>query len=120
MEPRIIFPWLTTYKPIIEKTLDRKVDYRLITPQFETNHYLKTLNTLMKYPNFNLKLISVTPKAVFSLWDKKAALIVTSPVGMQGQSPTLWSNNKSIVDLCQDYFEHLWINAKKTNLKKLS
>ncbi len=114
MEPRIIFPWLTTYLPIFKEALARKVDCRLITQQFEVNHYLKTLSTLMKYPNFNLRLISETPKAVFSLWDKKAALIVTSPVGAQGQSPILWSNNKSIVDLCQDYFEYLWINAKKT------
>lgn len=120
MEPRTIFPWLSTYLPIFEEALARKVDCRLITPQFETNHYLELLNTLMKYSNFDLRLISGVPKAIFGVWDRKAALINTSPVGTQGQTPTLWSNNKSVVDLCSDYFEYLWINAKRTNLKKMA
>jgi sugar-specific transcriptional regulator TrmB len=116
MESKIIFPWFAIYLPIFKKALDRKVECRLITPQFSTNNHLKTLKTLIKYSNFSLRFISETPKAFFSLWDKKAVLIVTSPIGAQSQTPTLWSNNKSIVDLCQDYFENLWINAKNSTM----
>ena len=112
MESRIIFPWLTSYLPIFKKALNKKVECRLITPKFEINNYLKILKTLLEYPNFNLRIIPKTPKAVFSLWDKKAVLIVTSPLDIQSQTTTLWSSNKSMIDLCQDYFEVLWVGAK--------
>lgn len=119
MEPRRFFSWLTNYMPLFQEALTRKVNCRLITSQFDEKSYSEPLKTLMQHSNFTLRIIPELPKAVFSLWDKKAALIVTSHIGTQSQTPTLWSNNNNIVSLCQDYFEHLWVNAKKTNLKKM-
>ena len=108
-----IFSWLSNYSPILEEALVRKVDCRMIMPQPETKHSLAPLKTLEKYSNFVLRLISGSPKAVFSVWDRKEALISTSTVDTQFPVPTLWSNNKGIVDLSQDYFEFLWQKAEK-------
>jgi sugar-specific transcriptional regulator TrmB len=112
MEPRRFFSWLTNYMPLLQEVLTRKVDCRLITSQFDEKSYSDQLKTLMQHSNFTLRIIPELPKAVFSLWDKKTASIVTSHIGTQSQTHTLWSNNNNIVNLCQDYFEHLWINTK--------
>jgi sugar-specific transcriptional regulator TrmB len=112
MEPRRFFSWATSYMPLFQEVLTRKVDCRLITSPFDEKNYSEQLKTLMQHPNFTLKIIPDLPKAVFSLWDKKAALIVTSQIDTQRQTPTLWSNNNNILSLCQDYFEHLWRNTK--------
>jgi hypothetical protein len=71
----------------------------------------------MQHSNIALRIIPELPKAVFSLWDRKTVLIVKSQIVIQSQTPTLWSNNNDIGGLCQGYFEHLWINTKKTKLK---
>ena len=112
IEPRRFFSWVTIYMPLFQEVLTRKVDCRLITSQFDEKSYAEPMKTLMKHSNFTLRIIPELPKAVFSLWDKKTALIVTSHIGTQSQTPTLWSNNNNIVSLCQDYFETLWANTK--------
>jgi len=112
MEPRRFFSWLTNYMPLFEETLTRKVNCRLITSQFDEKSYSESLKKLMQHSNFTLRIIPALPKAVFSIWDKKAVLIVTSQIGTQSQTPTLWSNNNNILSLCQDYFDHLWKNTK--------
>jgi sugar-specific transcriptional regulator TrmB len=112
IEPRRFFSWAASYMSLFQEVLLRKVDCRLITSQFDEKSYSEQLKTLMQHSNFTLKIIPELPKAIFSLWDKKTALIVTSHIGSQSQTPTLWSNNNNIVSLCQDYFEHLWANTK--------
>jgi sugar-specific transcriptional regulator TrmB len=110
---RRMFSWLSNCSPILEEALVRKVDCRMIMPQPETNHGLAPLKTLGKYSNFVLRLISGSPKAAFSVWDRKEVLITTSTVDTPFPASTLWSNNKGIVDLSQDYFEFLWQKAEK-------
>lgn len=115
---RRMVSWLSNYLPLLEEALARKVDCRMIMPQPETNHLMtEPTKILGKYPNFALRFISGSPKAGFSIWDQKEILISTSAIDTPFPSPTLWSNNKAIVDLSQDYFECLWKKAKKTDLK---
>ena len=68
----------------------------------------RTLKMMTKYPNFELKLISKEPESGFSVWDKKEVLISTSAVDTPFPFPTIWSRNKAIVALSQNYFDLLW------------
>jgi sugar-specific transcriptional regulator TrmB len=111
--------WILNYSSIIEEALTRKVDFRIIMPKPEMNVSMgEPLEAIMKYPNFALRLISESPNVGFSVWDKKEMLLSTSEIDTPFPYPTLWSNNKSIVDLTQGYFDVLWQKAQKTETKR--
>lgn len=109
---RRMIAWLSTSLPSFEKMLSKKVDCRMIMQKPEKNLW-KPIDTLGKYHNFSLKLILSQPETGFSIWDNKEILITTSAIDSSTPAPTIWSNNKSTVDLCRGYFECLWEKAEK-------
>jgi sugar-specific transcriptional regulator TrmB len=111
---RRILAWLPTGSHSLEEALVRKVDCRMIMPKPE-KELLEPLKSLGKHPNFGLRLILEQPKTAFSIWDRKEILMTTSANDTPTPAPVLWSNNKSIVNLCQEYFECLWLKAEKTD-----
>jgi sugar-specific transcriptional regulator TrmB len=104
--------WLSQYGPYLEKTLARKVNIKIIMPKIENVKPNEALNKMRKYPNCQLKLVSKEPESGFSVWDKKEVLISTSAIDTPFPYPTLWSKNKTIVALSQNYFDLLWQGAK--------
>jgi sugar-specific transcriptional regulator TrmB len=115
---RRMIAWLSDCLPIFEEALTRKVDCRVIMPQPEQKTGIwKSLKNLNKYKTFELRLIPKEPKFGFSIWDKKEILMTTSPVNSPTPAKTLWSNNKGLVDLCQEHFCCIWKKAERTNLK---
>jgi sugar-specific transcriptional regulator TrmB len=104
--------WLSQYSDHLEKGLARNVNIKIIMPKIQNTKPNKTLKKIRKYPNFQLKLTSKEPEAGFSVWDKKEVLISTSATDTPFPFPTLWSRNKAIVALAQNYFDLLWKEAK--------
>ena len=104
--------WLSLYSPHLETALARNVNIKVImqrTPKIKPDDSLKKMR---KYPNFQLKLNPKEPESGFSVWDKKEVLITTSAVDTPFPYPTLWSRNKAIVALSQNYFDFLWQAAQ--------
>ncbi len=106
--------WLLTYQSLLEEALLRNVTCRMIMPEDEILRLDENLKSLRKHSNFLLRGVAKEPKAGFSIWDRKEILINTSTSDTAFSHPSLWSNNKVIVDLSQDYFEHIWKEANKT------
>ena len=116
---RRMLAWASSYSPLLEDALKRKVTFKIIIPKPDADERLGgPLEALMKYPNFELRLASGPPNVGFSVWDKKEMLLSTSAVDSPFPHPTLWSNNKAAVDLAQDYFDLVWQKCRKTNTKK--
>jgi sugar-specific transcriptional regulator TrmB len=104
--------WLSSYLPHLKAALARNVDCRMIMQKTENVDLDGTLKILGKYSNFHVRWISKEPEAGFSVWDKKEVLISTSTIDTMFPFPTLWSSNKAIVALSQNYFEFLWQKAE--------
>jgi HTH-type transcriptional regulator, sugar sensing transcriptional regulator len=105
--------WISNYLPLVEETLDRNVEFKIILPHFVNDLNLKkAFKSLRKYPNFHVRLFSQKPQSAFSIWDKKEILITTNALDSSDPASTLWSNNKSLVGLAQDYFYCLWAKSK--------
>jgi sugar-specific transcriptional regulator TrmB len=116
---RRLIAWISNHSPILEEVLARNVDFRVIMQKPEANENLgEQIVALMKYPNFELRLISDAPKVGFSIWDRKEMLLSTSAFDTPFPYPTLWSNNKAAVDLAQDYFDLIWQQNQKTITQK--
>jgi sugar-specific transcriptional regulator TrmB len=114
---RRMIAWLSNYRPILEEALERGVFCQVIMPKPDLDQGLgEPIEILSKYHNFSMRLISESPPNVgFSVWDRKEILLSTSSVDTPFPFPTLWSNNKSIVELSQDYFDCIWQKAQETN-----
>ncbi len=80
------------------RSLARKVDFRIILPEPEKDQHLgELIEALMRYPNFDIRLISEALNVGFSVWDGKEILLSTSEIDTPYPQPTLLSNNKGIV-----------------------
>jgi sugar-specific transcriptional regulator TrmB len=114
-----LLAWVSKYSAILEYALTRKVNFRVVLPKLAINEHLgEPIETLMKYPSFNLRQTSECLNVGFSVWDQKEMLLSTSAVDSPFPRPTLWSNNKSLVSLSQNYFDLLWQRAKKSKINK--
>jgi sugar-specific transcriptional regulator TrmB len=111
-----VLAWLSNYLPLIQETLSRKVDCRIIMPKTEKKRISPMVKALANFSNFSLREAPIEPKAGFGVWDRKEVLISTSATDTSFPLPTIWSNNKATVDLVQDYFEFLWKKAEKIKL----
>ena len=101
--------------PSFEEALTREVDIRVIIPKPQRGLW-EPLKSLNKYPNCTVRLNPEQPKTSFSVWDQKEILMTTSAIDTPTPPPILWSNNKSMVDLCREYFECLWLGAEKVDI----
>ncbi len=109
--------WCLTYSQPLKAAITRKVNIRLIIDvSHENPENLKPLKTFNKYPTFSLKLLREPMKASFGIYDKKQIIIGTTEEDLPNKYPCLWSNNKQIVDLTQDYFEIMWEKAEPHQL----
>jgi hypothetical protein len=64
-----------------------------------------------------VRYIVTLPKALVAIYDKKEVSILTSEKAGWAESPSLWSNNPSLVALSQNYFDTLWDKASENNHK---
>ena len=111
---RRMISWLSNSLSTVVETLDRKVAIRVIMPKSTSgNDVSGPIDMLYNYGNFTMRVIPKEPKYGFSIWDGKEILMTTSPVDSSTPATTLWSNNRGLVDLCQEHFCCLWEKAEK-------
>lgn len=97
--------------------LKRGVKIRYITNLPEklvtNNEVFRDIQKMKKIGSFEVRSITTPPSCVFAVFDKREACICTLPVPNPLETPALWSNNPTLVNLAQTYFELLWFNSKK-------
>lgn len=63
--------------------------------------------------SFEAKYTPKPPPTVMAIIDKKEVIIIASPSKALTDSPALWSNNPSLVEIAHGYFEMMWHKAHK-------
>ena len=112
-----VLAWLSLYSPSVEEALARKVNCRMIIPK-PKNVLWKPLKRLLKHPNFELRLVPEQPETAYGIYDRKEILMTTSASDTATPAAVLWSNNKSILNLCREHFDCLWVKSEKASLNK--
>lgn len=106
---------LYSFAEEIKKAAAKGVKIRIITEKNETEKHLDLTNKLTKNhkqkPHFKIKHIHKPPPAVIAVFDKKEAIIIAHPNATLTESPALWSNNPSLIELTHNYFETTWTTA---------
>ncbi len=116
---RRLLAWISNYSQLLDEALVRGVDFKIILPKSNIDRGVgEPIEALMKYPNFHLRLTSEYPDVGFSIWDKNEIQLSTSNEDTPFPHPTLWSKNKCLVNLSQNYFDFLWKSISKQKIKK--
>ena len=105
-----------------KNTTGQTLKMRVIMNKGEPENYQNLVNQVLKsYKgkiNFETKYIPKPPPTVMAVIDKKEVIIVASPNKGLTDSPALWSNNPSLVEIAHGYFEMMWLKARKNTKPK--
>jgi sugar-specific transcriptional regulator TrmB len=106
---------LYTLAKEFKKAANKSVKIRILMEKNETEKHQPTPNKLPKNnketPTFEVKYTTTPPPVVMALFDNKEVVIVASANSGLTESPALWSNNNSLVELAHSYFEIMWLTA---------
>jgi sugar-specific transcriptional regulator TrmB len=94
----------------IQDALDRGVKGRAIINLPKGKH-LDMINECWSKPSAELRFIPKVPRTVIAMYDKREVYIFTEPDADLTESPALWSNYSSLVNVIDDFFEVLWSTA---------
>ncbi len=107
-----------TYAEETKQALQRGVELRVITEKPRDAKLIpKEILGFQEIGAFRIKYIPDPPPAIISIYDKKKVLVTTSPSTGLEQSPTLWTNNPSLIAVVRDHFEIMWITAMEDDSK---
>ena len=71
-------------------------------------------------PGAKIRYVFSIPKTVMVKYDDREVLIFTKPKAELKDSPALWSNDPSIIEMATDYFEILWLTAMENPIFSLN
>ena len=99
----------------IQKATTKNIKIRILTEKNQNENPTPTKPTKNnKTNNLKIRYLNTPPPVVMALFDNKEVIIVASAKAGLTESPALWSNNQSLVELAHNYFEILWITAIET------
>jgi sugar-specific transcriptional regulator TrmB len=100
---------LNYFAEIVEKALNRGVEYRVIIERpYEWEVYMNQATTFINEPRFQVKFMEEPPKTIFALYDEKEVYIFQHPEETFKQSTALWSSNASLIAVMNECFETKW------------
>lgn len=100
------------FSEAIGKALSRGVKFRIVTSNIERVLSPAILEIGNNDSCIEIRYALSDPKCAASIIDKKEVLIITKPSSeLCCESPALWSNNSSLVNIVEEYFEILWMTA---------
>ena len=114
--------WLQIVEECFENyknALNRGVKYRIIveTPDSKA-HFSKKVQILLKNSNFKIKVVSKSRKTNSAIFDKKEATFNFFPSKIIAESPLVWTNHPSFMEMCQDHFSTTWKLARNADLER--
>lgn len=103
--------WVGIDTVSIQSALKRNVNIRIITEEFYGSNDSRALQALERFTNFELRY-AITPLEVWlRLYDDKEILLTTSTKREETNYDAVFSNNPSLVELAQSYFNAAWFSA---------
>lgn len=106
--------WILACNKQIREALEKKITINAVVGQNTEPLTTRTLLEFMQHSNFTIKITSEPITAAVAIYDDQGAIIATEVNSAFAKSPAYWSNNPSIVALCQTYFATCW-NNETTN-----
>lgn len=96
------------------KALDRKVKYRVIIEKPAGKiKFPENIQALLAKVSFELRLSKDPLKINAAIFDENEATINFFVGRSLNESPIVWTNHPSFIQMCQDHFDKVWKSAEK-------
>lgn len=105
-----LLPWLLNDETV-EKALKRGITVRVLTDQSTRSVMPKELVALEKKHSFEIRYTKTPLSICFRIYDSKEVFLTTANTDDYKETPIVWSNNNSFVELAQNYFDAAWFSA---------
>ena len=97
-----------------KEALERNVRYRVVIEEPGTmNAFKEDVKTLLTQPSFKLRLSRTALKTNAAIFDKNEATFNFFPSKSISESPLMWTNHPSFVEMCQDHFDKVWKSSRE-------
>ena len=99
------------FSEAVGKALSRGVKFRIVTSTVERVLSPSFLEVGNNDQRIEIRYTRSVRRCAASIMDEKEVFIIAKPMVELSESPALWSNNSSLVNIVEDYFEILWMTA---------
>ncbi len=102
-----------------KEVLKRGVKIRcLVNEPLDRNSWAASVRIVAENPNFEIRVLSVSPKENFWIYDKREAFLFISSLQNQKQSSVLWTTAEPLISISEKYFNTLWEKCQKPKAKE--
>jgi hypothetical protein len=102
----------STFAESAQKAWTKGVKFRLVVESPKESADVELAwHFCQKSPFCNVRFLPRPPRTVLGIYDQKHFFVIVHPRKGLFDSPALWSNNKSLLSVVEDYFEILWVTA---------
>jgi len=102
--------WMFTLHDLWQQAIKRGVKIHWITetkPRNPDSHF-EMLHSFMLDPHFKLRTLHRPVNSRLGIYDHREMFIATTVNNSAAESPALWTNNPTMVNVLEDYFEMKW------------
>lgn len=97
----------------VKHAAERSVKIRYIVENPPTQELKEQALIAHENGSFKMRFVNEKPKAIFGIYDRRKLMILVDPLfDAPGASPSLWTNNRSLIALAQENFDNLWRRSK--------
>jgi sugar-specific transcriptional regulator TrmB len=98
---------------VVKEALRRNVTVQILTEDIGYSNFLKEIQSLQKFPLFEIKFLPAPPRIGFTIFDCEKILLKEDPNLDYSDFPSLLSSNYSLIELAKAYFDDAWNKATK-------
>ncbi len=98
----------------LKELLRKEIDIRILVYMNEGERLHKEVLSLKRNGSFQARCTFTSPPITLSLFDNKETFFNIALFN-PSETPSLWSNNPTLIVILQDYFEQKWRDAKKVS-----
>jgi len=110
--------YAAVYLGAVDRSSKNDVEVRLITNKHKDHASLpKIVQDHFERKRFEVRYIPVLPRAAVMICDKKEVFLSVNEKEGFSESPVLWSKNRCLTTVAQDYFDILWLISLKAKKK---
>ena len=103
-----------TFTHELENAWNRGVKCRFVIEKPGSSKALANgLTSYQKNRHCNFRFTPTSPQTVISIYDGKEVILIEKPAASLKESSILWSNNRSLISMAQEFFEIHWITGKE-------
>jgi hypothetical protein len=109
-----------TLHEVWQRATERRVKIHWITdskPQTPDSNF-EMIQSVLFNPNFKLRTLPKPVNSRLGIYDHREVLIATTANTDAAESPALWTNCPTVINVLEDYFELKWKLAKEQKIEE--